>query len=229
MQNYIRLIRYVRSHLWVLGLAALFMVFSSILQPISFSVLIPFIDKVLIGQDIVIASDRVPQFISDIVSAINSIPRKDLLLKIIPVAIVLFMMRFIFAYFQQYFMREASQRVVRDVRDAIYDKLLNLSLNFYSRSQAGTLVSRITYDSTIIQDAVAEGLTDLVLQSCTFIFTLGMVIFITIASNIDPIFIFLILIVMPLVVIPLLMMGKRLKQISKKSQESMANINNILY
>ena len=229
MKNYIRLIKYVKAHLWVLAFAALFMVFSSILQPISFSVLIPFIDKVLIGQDIVIMQDKVPAFVTNVVSAINNIPRKDLLFRIVPIAILLFMMRFIFAYFQQYFMRETSQRVVRDVRNAIYDKLLNLSLNFYSRSQTGTLVSRITYDSTIIQDAVAEGLTDLVLQSCTFIFTLGMVIFITIASNIDPVFIFLILIVMPLVVIPLLLMGKRLKQISKKSQESMANINNILY
>ncbi|NQT95694.1 MAG: ABC transporter ATP-binding protein [Candidatus Omnitrophica bacterium] len=229
MKTYFRLIKYVRPHLWILAVAAVFMVLSSALQPISFSMLIPFIDKVLIGQNITIVEDRVPHFILELISTINSMPRKNLLFRIVPVALVLFVLRFTFAYIQQYFMRETSQRVVRDIRNIIYDKLLRLSLGFYSRSQTGTLISRITYDSTVIQDAVAEGLTDLVFQSCLFVFTLAMIIFIAFASNIDLIFIFLILFVMPLVVIPLLKMGKRLKQISRKAQESMANINNILY
>jgi len=229
MNVYIRLIKYVRPHIWVLAVASVFMVLSSALQPISFSVLVPFIDKVLVGQDIKIVNDRVPVFVAELVAHMNSMPRKDLLFKIVGVAIVLFFLRLTFAYFQQYFMREVSQRVVQDVRNTIYNKLLKLSLGFYSRSQTGTLVSRITYDSTVVQDAVAEGLTDLVFQSCLFACTLFMIVFIALASNIDPIFIGLVLVVMPLVAIPLFWMGKRLKQISKRSQESMANINNILY
>jgi len=205
------------------------MVLSSVLQPISFGVLIPFVNKVLVGQDIKIESDKVPEFIVELVSTMNNMPRKELLFKIVAVAVVLFFLRLVFAYFQQYFMRETSQRVVQDVRNIIYDKLLNLSLGFYSRSQTGTLVSRITYDSTVVQDAVAEGLTDLIFQSCLFISTLSMIVFIAVASNIDLMFIVLILVVMPLVAIPLFWMGKRLKQISKRSQESMANINNILF
>jgi len=132
-------------------------------------------------------------------------------------------------YCQQFLMREVSQRVVRDMRNLLYEKLLNLSMDFYSHSRTGTLVSRITYDTTIIQDAVSEGLTDLIWQSSQFIFSLGMVICIAVFFQINVMFIFIALVVTPLIVVPLVQIGKRLRQISKKSQESMAGINNILY
>jgi subfamily B ATP-binding cassette protein MsbA len=160
---------------------------------------------------------------------INSTPASRLLGMFIIFYIVLFLLRALFLYCQQYLMREVSQRVVRDIRNIVYDKLLNLSMDFYSRSKTGTLVSRITYDSTIIQDAVSEGLTDLILQTFLFIFSLGMVISISIIFRISPMFIFIVVIILPLIAIPLVKIGKRLRQISKGSQESMADINDILY
>jgi len=229
MHNYLRLIRYVKAHLWVLALAGLFMLLSSVLQPVSFGMFIPFIDRVLVGQEISIAHEKVPAFITDLVAKINSVSRERLLLQCVFVGIILFLLRFLFRYIQQYLMREVSQRVVRDIRNIIYEKLLRLSLNFYSGSQTGTLVSRITYDSTIIQDAVAEGLTDLVLETCTFVFTLIMVIGVVRACEINPAFVVIGLIIMPIVAVPLIMIGRRLRQISKRSQESMAGINNVLY
>ncbi len=229
MQNYIRLIKYVKSHLWVLVVAAVFMVLSSLLQPISLGGFIPFIDKVMIGKDIVIPGDNVPVFITDIASRINSMPRVKLLGAFILFYIILFSLRALFIYCQQFLMREVSQRVVRDMRNLLYDKLLSLSMNFYSHSKTGTLVSRITYDTTIIQDAVSEGLTDLIWQSLQFIFSLVMVVCIAVFFRVNIMFIFIALIVTPLIIIPLVQIGKRLRQISKKSQESMAGINNILY
>ena len=229
MKNYLRLIGYVKAHLWVLVLAAGFMIFSSILQPISLGGFIPFIDKVMIGKDIVIPGHNVPGFISDLVLKINNMPRVKLLGIFIVFYIVLFALRALLMYCQQFLMREVSQRVVRDMRNLLYEKLLKLSMNFYSYSRTGTLVSRITYDTTIIQDAVSEGLTDLIWQSSQFIFSLAMVICIAVFFRISIMFIFIALIVTPLIVVPLVQIGKRLRQISKRSQESMAGINNILY
>lgn len=229
MKNYLRLIGYVKAHLWVLALAAGFMIFSSILQPISLGGFIPFIDKVMIGKDIVIPGHNVPGFISDLVLKINNMPRVKLLGIFIVFYIVLFALRALLMYCQQFLMREVSQRVVRDMRNLLYEKLLKLSMNFYSYSRTGTLVSRITYDTTIIQDAVSEGLTDLIWQSSQFIFSLAMVICIAVFFRISIMFIFIALVVTPLIVVPLVQIGKRLRQISKRSQESMAGINNILY
>ena len=229
MKNYIRLIGYVKSHLWVLACAALFMVLSSILQPISLGGFIPFIDKVLIGKDIVLPGEHVPVFISDIVYRINNVPRIRLLGVFIIFYIVMFVLRSVFIYCQQFLMREVSQRIVRDMRNLLYEKILGLSMNFYSRSRTGTLVSRITHDTAIIQDATSEGLTDLIWQSLQFVFSLAMVIGIAIFFRINVMFIFFALIVMPLIVVPLIYIGKRLRQISKRHQESMAGIHNILY
>lgn len=213
----------------MLALSAFFMILSSLLQPVSFSMLIPFIDRVLIGKKLIIAIDSLPQVIVNLIEKVNSIERLELLGYCVTFGIILFLLRFIFTYFQQYFMREVSQRVVMDMRNVVYEKLLGLSLNFYSISRTGTLVSRITYDTTIIQDAVAEGLTDLVLESFTFLFTFIMIINVAKAFCINLIFILIVLFVMPLISIPLLKIGKKLRQISKQSQESMAGINNILF
>lgn len=229
MKNYLRLIGYVKAHIWVLAGAVVFMIFSSVLQPLSLGGFIPFIDKVMIGKDIIIPSNNVPGFILDLVAKINSMPRVKLLGIFIVFYIVVFALRAVLMYCQQFLMREVSQRVVRDIRNLLYDKLLRLSMNFYSHSKTGTLVSRITYDTTIIQDAVSEGLTDLIWQSSQFVFSLAMVVCIAVFFRINVMFIFIALVVTPLIIVPLVQIGKRLRQISKKSQESMAGINNILY
>ena len=229
MKNYIRLIGYVKSHLWVLACAALFMVLSSILQPISLGGFIPFIDKVLIGKDIVLPGEHVPVFISDIVYRINNVPRIRLLGVFIIFYIVMFVLRSVFIYCQQFLMREVSQRVVKDLRNVLYEKMLKLSMNFYSSSRTGTLVSRITHDTSIIQDATSEGLTDLIWQSFQFIFSLVMIVSIAVFFRVSIMFICFALVVMPVIVFPLVHIGKRLRQISKKHQETMAGIHNILY
>jgi ATP-binding cassette, subfamily B, bacterial MsbA len=229
MKNYIRLIRHVKAHLWILAYASIFMILSSVLQPISLGGFIPFIDKVMIGKDIILPGGHIPVFISDMVSRINGIPRIRLLGMFIVFYIVLFSLRSIFIYLQQFLMREVSQRVVRDIRGLLYEKLLRLSMNFYSNSRTGTLVSRITHDTTIIQDATSEGLTDLIWQSLQFMFSLTMVISIAMIFRISIMFILFALIIMPVIIVPLIYIGKRLRQISKKYQESMAGINNILF
>ncbi|MFA5369990.1 MAG: ABC transporter ATP-binding protein, partial [Candidatus Omnitrophota bacterium] len=104
-----------------------------------------------------------------------------------------------------------------------------LSMNFYSNSRTGTLVSRITHDTTIIQDAASEGLTDLIWQSLQFVFSLVMVICIAVFFRISMMFIFFAFVVMPVIIVPLIYIGKRVRQISKKHQESMAGMSNILY
>ncbi|MFC1807373.1 ABC transporter ATP-binding protein [Candidatus Omnitrophota bacterium] len=229
MNNYLRLIKYVRAHLWILGLAAIFMILTSVFQPISLGAFIPFIDKVMIGQDINLPYEHVPDFITNLVEKINSTPRKRLLGVFIMFYMSMITIRAVFVYCQQYLMREVSQRVVRDIRNMLYDKLLDLPMSFYAHSRTGALVSRITYDSTIIQDAVSEGLTDMIWQSLQFIFHLVLIIYLALYKQISLMFLVVVFLVMPLIVVPLVKIGKRLRQISKRSQESMADINNTLY
>lgn len=229
MKDYIRLIKYTKPHIWVLISASIFMVLSQLFQPVSLISLIPFIRKVLIGDKIILPNKDLPAIFYQLTDKINSIPRIKLLGMFIVFYLVMFLLRSIFVYFQHYLMRETSQRIVKDIRDSIYKKLLKLSMKFYSGSKTGTLVSRITFDSTMVQDAVSEGLTDLITHSTLFIFSTATLIVIVWMYKIPVGLLLVSFLLPPLIIGPVVRIGKRLRQISKRTQESMAEINNALY
>jgi len=227
--EYVRLIKYVKPHLKVLTTATVFMVLSQLFQPVSLMALIPFLSRVFMGEKLTFPNSHLPQIFYKFTDKINSIPQLKLLAIFIIFYLTTFLLRSAFVYLQQYLMRETSQRIVKDIRDAIYKKLLNLSMKFYSASKTGTLMSRITFDSTIIQDAVAEGLTDLISQSALFIFSLMTLIAIVWVYKI-PVGFLLASLFLPLLIIgPIVKIGKKIRQISKKTQESMADINVTLH
>ena len=229
MKDYIRLIKYTKPHLRVLIPASVFMVFSQLFQPVSLVALIPFINRVLMGDKITLPNTNLPPQLYQLTDKINSMPQLKLLGFFIIFYLVTFLIRSVFLYLQNYLMREASQRIVKDIRDGIYKKLLNLSMKFYSGSKTGTLISRITFDSTVVQDAVSEGLTDLISQTALFVFSASTLVVIVWIYNIPIGLLLVSFFLPPLIIAPVVHIGKRLKQISQRTQEAMADINNVLY
>ena len=229
MRDYIRLIKYTKPHIWVLISASIFMVFSQLFQPVSLIALIPFINRVLMGERLTLPNVNLPASFYQLADKINSIPQLKLLGFFIAFYLAVFLLRAFSVYFQQYLMRETSQRIVKDIRDSVYEKFLSLSLKFYSSSKTGTLVSRITFDSTVIQAAVSEGLADLISQSALFIFSLVTLTGIAWVYRIPMGLVLVSVFLPPLIIGPVIRIGKRLKQISKRTQEAMAEINNTLY
>lgn len=229
MKDYIRLIKYTRPHIWVLARASVFMILSQLFQPVSLIALIPFINRVLMGAAIILPNTNLPGSFYRLADRINSMPQIKLLEFFIFFYLITFLLRAVFVYLQQYLMRETSQRIVKDIRDNIYEKLLSLSMRFYSSSKTGTLVSRITFDSAAIQDAVAEGLTDLISQSALFVFSLATLVIMAWMYKIPAALLLVSIFLPPLIIGPVVRIGKRLRQISKRTQEAMAEINNALF
>ena len=118
-------------------------------------------------------------------------------------------------------MNDVSQRVMRDIRYDLYTKIQNLSLDYFSEKRTGELVSRITHDVQIVENAVSYGVTDLFRQ--TFL----IVMYITIAFSIHLNAALIIFFVFPLMVWPISSIGRRLRKL-KSTQERMADINAIL-
>ncbi len=225
MGAYRRLIRFVFPHTWVLVLAGVCMVLSSAFNGISISMIIPLVDNIIRGRKIAFAAGmRVPALLNAVVDTINSMPPAQLLNTMMAVVIVLWLLKNLFEFLQTYFMNDVSQRVIRDVKDIIYRKLLALSLDFYSTHSTGKLMSRITYDAAVIRDAISTGLTDLIYQPVQFIFYAAILIGVKIYFSISWVLVFASLVLFPLVIYPVVMIGKRLKSISRRSQEQMADI-----
>ncbi len=231
MNNYKRMIRFVKPHRLRLSFAFVSMVMNSLLSGLPIiGLLIPFVDTILAGKPIVVPHEQqLPHFILDFIYQINSLSRWNLLNLLILWTIFIAFFRLLFEYLQSYFMNDVSQKVIRDVRNRVYQKIIGLPLSFFNRSQTGALVSRITYDTGVIRDAISEGLTDFLFQPIQIIVNLFILLTVKFIFAIPWSLVFMIFILLPLVVFPVLRVGKRLKKISRSGQEQVAEINSTLF
>ncbi len=229
-KDYVRLLKFLRPHIGILFFAVVAMLLFGVFEKASLGTIIPFIDNVISGKEIVMPGQRhAPQLLVNLIDAINGMPRLKLLYWIIGIGTLLMLLREITSFFKSYLMRDVSERVVRDIKNRIYQKFLALSLDFYSKSPTGQLVSRITYDATLVRDSITTGLMDLLDQPIQIVVGLFAIGFLKVYFNISWLLIFLSIVLIPAILYPVKLLGKRLKKLSRQSQEKMGDINVGLY
>jgi subfamily B ATP-binding cassette protein MsbA len=217
-------------HIGVLLLAGLCMLISSAMGGVSYGMIIPLVDSVIAGKAIVIPhSEMLPQVIKNIVSAANSMSRMDLLNRMMLIFVILWLLKNLFEFLQTYLMNDVSQRVVRDMKNMIYRKFLTLSMDFYSKQSTGKLMSRITYDAVVIKDAISTGLADLFYQPIQLVIYMCLLFAVKVYFSISWLLIGVTALLFILVIYPVVKIGKKLKSISKQSQEKMADITTTLH
>ncbi len=231
MTTYRRLVNYVTPHFKDLSVAYSSMAVNSLLSGLpAAGLIIPFVDTVLAGKPIMVPhQDKLPPFLLDWVYRINAMPRGVLLNQLIFWTLSLALLRLVFEFLQSYFMNRVSQKVIRDLRNEVYRKMIHLPLSFFGRSQAGVLVSRITHDTVIVRDAISEGLADFLFQPIQIVVNLIVLLFVRGIFGIPWSLVFLIFVLLPMIVVPVMRVGRRLKKISRESQEQVAQINTTLF
>ncbi|MDP3804480.1 MAG: ABC transporter ATP-binding protein [Candidatus Omnitrophota bacterium] len=206
------------------------MLASSVFAISPFTMIIPLVDKIIAGKPIIIPhSEILPQFAKNLIESINSMPRMDLLNNMAVIFIITWLLKNLFVFCQTYLMNDVSQRVIRDIKNTIYEKLLTLSMDFYSSNSTGKLMSRVTNDAAVVRDSISTGLTDLLYQPIQLIMCLIVVLAVKVYFSISWLLIGVIALVFLLVVYPVIAIGKRLKRISTQSQENMADITTTLH
>ena len=147
------------------------------------------------------------------------ISRNTLMLNIICVlVIVIFGLKAITMYLQRYFMNEAGQGVVMDIRNALYDHMMRTKLGTIYASRTGDLMSRITGDASTLQNIVTTTFIDLMFNLVTFIGMFSFIIYINWKLTC------LIVIVLPFVGLLLSFAGKKLRVAGHNVQEHLADI-----
>ena len=222
MRQYLRLLKFLKPYLGLFSLATICMVFSAIFDGVSLTMIIPFCDKVFTNKKIIIPA-KLPAFITSFVDKINNLSPEVLLSYMIVGMISLFIMKGLIGYWQGYLMSDIGQNVVKDIRSKLYAKLQNLSLDYYTHKRGGEMISRITNDVRLVENAVAYGSTDLVYQTALVIIFMSLTFFLNLKLAVVCIFL------VPLISFPIVKVGKVLRKLSKKSQEKMADINSLLY
>ncbi|MDD5566555.1 MAG: ABC transporter ATP-binding protein [Candidatus Omnitrophica bacterium] len=222
MRDYIKLLKFVKPHAGLFVCAVTCMVFSTLFDGISLGMIVPLADKVLTNKAIVVPA-KLPAFLSNLIAIINSTPPLVLLHSMVVVILFVFLLKGLFEFLQSYLMSDVGQRVVRDIRATLYQKMQELSLDYFTHKRGGELISRITNDVKLVENAVSYGSTDLVYQS------LQVALFTSLIFFIHPRLALLSLVMLPLISFPILKIGKVLRKLSTRTQERMADINSVLY
>jgi len=182
----------------------------------------PLADIILTGKKIVLPV-KLPQFLNAFIDTLNNIPPLMLLNYMVIGVVILFVLKGLFGFLQSYFMTDISFLVMRDIRSKLYAKFQTLSLDYFTHRRGGELMSRITNDVKLVENAVSYGSTDLVYQSLQVVIFAVVIFFIYFKMAL------LSILFLPLISLPIIKVGKMLRKLSKKSQEKMADTNSLLY
>ncbi|MEP2651316.1 MAG: ABC transporter transmembrane domain-containing protein [Paraglaciecola sp.] len=122
------------------------------------------------------------------------------------------------AYFRFYWMIWLGERVSADIRQQVYSHLLTLAPDFFATTRTGEVISRFTADTTLLQSVVGMGLSMGLRSAITFIGALSLMLFSS------PMLTLYVLLAVPLVLLPIRVLGAKVRLYSKTSQDRVADV-----
>ena len=168
------------------------------------------------------ASLYVPWIVRDVIDGV--LVNKDiLLLNAITAGIVLvFALRGFFVYGQNYLMAYVSQKIVIDLREALFRHFQRLSVSYFDRSRTGKVLSYMTNDVGALQGALAQNVIELSTESLTLVGSLVAMFYLHWQLAL------LTLITVPLVAQAMKLFGAKLRKASGTMQQRAAEITSVL-
>ncbi len=221
MKNYLKLLAFLRPHLKVLSFASICMFITALFDGVQLSLIVPVTDKILSNSKIIIPA-KVPAFLANFIEKINATPPTTLLWMMVTGVVCMFILKGFFGFWYGYLMNDISQRVMRDIRFQLYEKIQNLSLDYFGKKRSGELIARVTNDVQVIENAVSYGVTDLIYQIFKVLMLTAIIFCIYFKLAL------IVFILFPLVALPMRQIGRKLRKLSKSAQEKMADINSLL-
>ena len=198
MKNYIRLMNYIRPYVKHLAFAIVCIVLAAAANLYVPWIIKDMIDKVLMERDM---------------AMLNLIAGG---------IIVVVFFRGIFYYGQSYLVSFVGQRVVIDIREALFEKFQRMPLAYFDRHQTGEIMSYVTNDVQALQNALVDKLIELVTESSVLVGSIVLMFYL------DWKLTFITLITVPLVGQAMNIFGKKLKRSGIVIQERLADINSLL-
>lgn len=106
----------------------------------------------------------IPWIIKDMIDQVLADKNGALLNWIAASIIAIFIVRGLFWYGQNYLMSYVGQRVIIDIRAAVFKKLQRLSVSFYDKNKTGTIMSYVTNDVNALQSAMVENTIEMITE-----------------------------------------------------------------
>lgn len=109
-----------------------------------------------------------------------------------------------------------GERVVADIRKAVFDRVVGMSPAFFENIMTGEVLSRITTDTTLILSVIGSSIS-IALRN-VLIFLGGLVLMLFTSAKLTG----LVLLIVPMVVVPILVLGRKLRVLSRENQDWIA-------
>ncbi|GGF46172.1 ABC transporter [Aliidongia dinghuensis] len=111
-----------------------------------------------------------------------------------------------------------GERVSADIRRAVFDRVLSLSPAFFETTRTGEILTRLTSDTTLIQTVVGSSMSQWLRNALMFVGALAMLV----ASS--PKLAAVVLVLVPCVLVPIVLFGRREKRLSRAAQDRIADV-----
>lgn len=153
---------------------------------------------------------------------IHSETRSGMLIRFCWLAFIIVVAKNLFLYLQGFYMAYVQQSVIRTFRNRLFEKYQRLSLDYFHKRRTGQIISRVTNDVMVLNDAVDIGFNRLVTDAVMVLVLSSFLLILSWKLTL------LSLVIMPVVFGFIWFIGKKLRKYSERSQERMADVNTIL-
>ncbi len=183
MVLYWRILSYLKPHRGLFALGAVASVLFAFLDAFSLLLLIPFLDTLFsTGAEVASASDgwldwAMAQTVGRFVD-LEGDPQVAVR-GVIAFMMVVFLLKNIMDFVRAFLVAHVEEGVTRDLRNTVYDHLLDLDLAFFGRTRTGQIISRLTHDVGLLRTLVTRELAKVVSSFLEFFVAFGMMLMIS--------------------------------------------------
>ena len=122
------------------------------------------------------------------------------------------------SFIRYYLMTWLGERIVADLRYQVFSKIIEFDIAFFEKTRTGELLSRLTTDTTLLQTVIGSSFSLALRNAIVFLGGLGMMFFTNAKLAV------LALTLVPFVILPIIFIGRRVRTLSKESQERVADV-----
>ena len=195
---YVRLLRFVKPYGGVFAISLLGMVIVAASEPALPALLKPLLDGTFVDKD-------------------------ERIMHLMPLLIIaIFVVRGISEYVAQYAISWVGNRVVMDLRNAMFDKLLILPTSYYDNRPTGNLISKVTFDVSQVTTAATTVLTIIFKDGLASIGLLGWMLWLNWKLTMFS------LLMVPLIVFIVRTISRKLRASSRNVQRTMGDVTQVL-
>ena len=195
---YLRLLGYARPYARIFALSLLGTVVAAATEPLVPALIKPLLDGSFVAKD----------------------PHSIRLMPLLLVAV--FIIRGVAGFVGSLAMEWIAQRVVMDLRNALFARLLTLPTRYFDDHSAGSLLSRLTYDVTQVMTATTQALVTLVKDGLAVIGLLGWMLYLNWKLSL------LAFLIAPGIAVIMRLISRRLRRLSRELQEMMGDLNHVI-